>query len=103
MLNQRRWSEFGGIFFSILTCMISLSATQADEPIAIGSRRELFIDRFLIEKMDNVTLQLQRPQPAGVALRFDQPWEGQVSGYVTIIQDGDLYRMGSPLLVRHSS
>ena len=100
MLNQRRWWGFGVAIFSFLTCLISLSATQADEPIAIGSRRELFVDRFLIEKLDNVTLQLQRPQPAGVALRFDKPWEGQVSGYVTIIQDGDLYRMyyrGRPL------
>jgi len=74
MLNQRRWWGFGVAIFSFLTCLISLSATQADEPIAIGSRRELFVDRFLIEKLDNVTLQLQRPQPAGVALRIDKPW-----------------------------
>ncbi|NUQ62090.1 MAG: hypothetical protein HUU20_06360 [Pirellulales bacterium] len=75
-------------------------AFAADGPISIGTRRELFVDRFLIEKLDSVSLQLQHPQPAGTALKFDQPWEGQVSGYVTVIHDGDLYRMyyrGRPL------
>jgi hypothetical protein len=60
----------------------------------------LFVDHFLIEKLQGVSLQLQQPQPAGIALKFDQPWEGQVSGYVTVIHDGDLYRMyyrGRPL------
>ena len=72
----------------------------ADEPISLGSRRELFVDHFLIEKLEGVSLQLQHPQSAGVALKFDQPWEGQVSGYVTVIHDSDLYRLyyrGRPL------
>lgn len=71
-----------------------------NEAIPLGTRRELFVDHFLIEKLEGVSLQLQHPQPAGVALKFDQPWEGQVSGYVTVIHDGDLYRMyyrGRPL------
>jgi len=75
-------------------------AVAADDPIALGTRRELFVDRALIEKLDGVSLQLQHPQPAGIALKFDKPWEGQVSGYVTVLQDGDLYRMyyrGRPL------
>ncbi len=82
-----------------LLCLLS-SALFAADPISIGSRRELFIDHALIEKLDGVALQLQRPHPAGVALKFDQKWEGQVSGYVTVIHDGDLYRMyyrGRPL------
>ncbi len=75
-------------------------APAAEEAAAIGSRRELFVDRFLIDRLEGLSLQLQHPQPAGVALRFDQPWEGQVSGYVTIIHDGERYRMyyrGRPL------
>lgn len=75
-------------------------AVAADDAMAIGSRRELFVDHFLIQKLDGVSLQLQHPQPAGIALKFDQRWEGQVSGYVTVIHDGDLYRMyyrGRPL------
>lgn len=77
-----------------------LPAPAADEPIAIGTRRELFVDHYNIESMNGVSLQLQHPQPAGIALKFDQPWEGQVSGYVTVIHDADVYRMyyrGRPL------
>lgn len=75
-------------------------AFAADEPISLGRRRELFVDHFLIEKLEGVSLQLQHPQPAGIALKFDQPWEGQVSGYVSVIHDGELFRMyyrGRPL------
>ncbi len=78
----------------------AISMASGAEPISLGSRRELFVDKFLIDKLDGLSLRLQPPQPGGVALKFDQPWEGQVSGYVTVIHDGDLYRMyyrGRPL------
>lgn len=89
------------LVIALLTvCSIPLTTLTAGEPLAIGDRRELFVDRLLIDKADGVTLQLQRPQPGGIALKFDQPWEGQVSGYVTVIHDGQLFRMyyrGRPL------
>ncbi len=88
-------------FLTVLILITSAaSLVTADEAISVGSRRELFVDRFLIDKLDGVSLQLQHPQSAGVSLKFDQPWEGQVSGYVTVIHDGDLYRLyyrGRPL------
>lgn len=69
---------------------MSVTTNQA---IPIGSRRELFVDYHLIEQMTGTELRLHHPQPAGVALRFDQPWEGPGSAYCTIIQDGDRYRL----------
>ena len=51
------------------------------------------MDRFLIDRMDGLQLRLHHPQPAGVALRLDRPWEGIISGYITVIQDGDRYLM----------
>jgi hypothetical protein len=74
--------------------------SRAQEPISVHTRRELFVDKYLIDKLDKVWLQLQHPQSAGIALKFDQPWEGQVSGYVTVLRDGNLFRMyyrGRPL------
>lgn len=62
-------------------------AARADEPIAIGSRRELFVDRLLAGEMRGAGLRLHHPQPAEVAIRFDQPWEGIFSAYVTVIHD----------------
>jgi hypothetical protein len=83
-----------------LTALVLSAHALADDAISLGSRRELFVDRYLVDKLDGVSLQLQHPQPAGVALRFDQPWEGAVSAYVTVLFDGEKYRMyyrGEPL------
>ena len=59
--------------------------------VDIGDRRELFVDHALIDKLDNVALDLKEPRPGGVAIRFDEPWEGQFCGYNTVIRDGDTY------------
>ena len=68
---------------------------RAGEPIDIGSRRELFVDHHLIEKLDGTRLALHRPQPREVVIRFDQPWEMQSPGYNTIVHDPEQgrYRM----------
>ena len=67
-------------------------ATAAD-PIALGTRRELFVDRFLIDRLSNANLQRHAPHDEGVVLRFDARWEGPHAGYVTMIQDGPKLRM----------
>ena len=63
------------------------------DPLDIGSRRELFIDEYLIDQLEGARLQLQKPQSGGVALRYDSPTEGRFCFYTTVIQDGDLFRM----------
>ncbi len=75
--------------------LISVPATSAaDDVIDIGSRRELFVDRFLIDRLEGgVSLKLHRPEPQEVVLQTDKPWEGNTCAYFTIFQDGDLYRM----------
>lgn len=66
----------------------------AEDPIDVASRRELFVDDHLIEKLSGkASLHLHHPTPREVSLVFDAPWEGSASGYHTIFQDGDLYRM----------
>jgi hypothetical protein len=67
-------------------------STQPAEIIDLGSRLELFVDHFMIEKMDRVQLRLHEPKDEGIVLRFDKPWEGAFCGYVTVIKEGDLYR-----------
>lgn len=62
--------------------------------IAIGNRLELFIDHFLLEKMDRASLKPHVPAPKEIALTMNQPWEGAGSAaYPTVIQDGDTYRL----------
>jgi hypothetical protein len=66
---------------------------QKLKPLDLGSSLELFVDDYLIDSMQGVRLQLQEPRPAGIVLKFDQPWEGTTSLYHTVFKDGDLYRM----------
>lgn len=53
---------------------------------SIGSRLELMIDDYLIERLDGTSLRMQTPQKMPLA---NSPLIG---GYATVIQDGDLYR-----------
>jgi hypothetical protein len=70
------------------------AASQGDKPVNIGSHRELFVDRMLIDSLNDATLALHRPTYAGVVARRDGPWEGvHTFGYVTVIKDGEKYRM----------
>jgi len=59
----------------------------------IGSRWELFLDDWLIERLDRAELYLHHPIPREVVMTFGKPWEGNTSAYVTVFPDGDLFRM----------
>ena len=78
-----------------LWLLFSLDASaSAQEPkyINIASRRELFVDRFLIADLDGARLRLHHPRDEGPVLRFDEHWEGPFCGYVTVIKDQDKCR-----------
>ena len=66
---------------------------SSPEVLEIGSRVELFVDRHLIDVMDDVELELGQPQPREKVFRFDQPWEGNTPAHIAIFRDGDVYRM----------
>ncbi len=68
--------------------LLANMAARAAEPIDIGSRRELFVDRFLVERLDNASLKLHEPQLAPAML---QPAENLEYG--TVIKDGELFRL----------
>ena len=83
-----------GTLCLLLTLSVSRAKpAESEEPLAIGSRRELFVDRLLIDRLSGAHLQLGRPERAGVAVRFDGAAEGPVAGYPTVFKDGDKYRM----------
>lgn len=82
-------------FAPVLLFALLLTGWQeiASGQIEVANRRELFVDDYLIESLDGTDLNMHSPQLEGVALQFDQPWEGAFCGYVTVLQDGSLYRM----------
>lgn len=72
-----------------LTPPVRRDVTRLD----IASRVEPFVDDALIDKSRNVSLKLHPPTPREVCIRFNKPWEGMVSGYVTVLEDQGAYRM----------
>jgi len=66
---------------------------RVNEPIAIRSRLELFVDDHLIGKLTGAKLQLQKPTPRDVVMTNDAAWEGNECCYYSIFRSGDLYRM----------
>jgi len=81
--------------FCLIVVLSSAAVSAADPPgvIDIGSRRELFVDTFLIESMNGAQRRLHHPVPQKIATVNDAPWEGAGSGYHSVIHDGDVYRM----------
>lgn len=65
--------------------------------ISIASRLELFVDNFLIDRMNGTVLKLHQPKPAEIAIKYDKYWEGYpdnpISFYTTVIKDGGIYRI----------
>ncbi len=69
--------------------LFSSHVVSAIEPLPIGSRRELFVDHYLIERLTNARLHLHEPRDEGSVLKLDQPWEGPQGGYTTILKDSN--------------
>ncbi len=72
-------------------------AEAANSPVTavdIGSRRELFVDNALVDQLKGkAELRLHRPVPREISLVHDALWEGSGTGYHSVFQDGDKYRM----------
>ena len=59
-------------------------------PIALGSRRELFVDHFLIEHLNGeAALHLHPPIRREVVYQVSQPWDNACTGCYNLTQDGD--------------
>lgn len=92
-------------FLTAFLLALVLSAGAA-EPLHIGSRRELFVDHFLLDTMAGTELRLQTPRDEGIAMKFDAPWEGGFSGYASMVQMPDkirVYYRGKPVANKDGS
>lgn len=81
---------------AFITLGIVVQFAKADDSTIqnIGSRRELFVDKTLIEHFAGKALmRLHHPERREIALTHDAPWEGNGCGYHTVFKDGDRYRM----------
>ena len=63
------------------------------EPRQLGARRELFVDDWLIEEMNGVTLRMHPPVFREIALEFNRPWEGDISWAPVVMKVEECYRL----------
>ncbi len=71
----------------------ALPLAAANPPLPLQSRRELFVDRYLIDSLIGAELRLAQPIDAGPAFQFDRPWEGRFCNYATVIPDAGKFRL----------
>lgn len=89
-----RWISFGLASLSVLFVVVSGTMAKGAETIALGSRLELFVDDYLVDRVEgNVDWRLHQPEAQEVILVTDAPWEGNTCAYYTIFADDDRYRM----------
>lgn len=80
---------------SIYLAKVQAPAVQSKTAaVDIGSRRELMVDDFLVERFGGeARLRLHRPAPREAVFVMDQPWEGCMGGYPTVIDAGGRFRL----------
>lgn len=95
--SRRHWLRCAGsaglAAVSVPFLPVRALGSQEADILDIGSRRELLVDGLLVDKLDGARLKLQKPQPGGVAVKYDGPADERFCFYTTVLKDGDTYRM----------
>ena len=81
------------LVFSSLVATPRTEQPVSAEALDIGSRRELFVDDYLIDSVKGTALRLGRPLPAEVILKADRPWEGAFNFGNSVHLHEGLYRL----------
>ena len=77
----------------LLTFVAKIALSDSpDSPADIGSRRQLFVDQQLVEKMVGVRQLLHHPIPRQVAIKPEHLWEKYGVSYMVTFRDGGRYR-----------
>ena len=82
-----------GILLLFAILLHHFTASGQDSAIVLENQRELFVDDYLLENLDNLDVRLATPVPAGAVMEFPEPWEGQFCAYVSVINDGTFFHM----------
>lgn len=92
--SDRTSRMHSAVFAMGMSFVLMQSSLAIADPIEVGSRRELFVDALLIDRLKgDAQLKLHHPVPREVVFTADRPWEGNLMFHVTVFRDGDIYRM----------
>ncbi len=84
-----------GSGFAVLLVAVAAATVGAEDvqPIAVGRTWQLFVDDHLVARLEGAALRLNRPRRQEVVFKFDAPWEGPQSAYVSVMTTPDGFRM----------
>ena len=81
----------------LLQMVPAMSGEEADSVkkgvVHIGTRVEMFVDDWLIDRMDGVSIKIHPPVKREVVMTFDKPWEGIETGYFSVVQNDSTIRL----------
>lgn len=77
----------------VLLLALGAGAGFAAPTLELGSRRELLVDDYLVDKMAGLELRLHHPVPKEIIMVRDAPWEGSGSDFEVLIREEGLIRM----------
>jgi len=78
---------------TILPSLMGADDSAKQNVIDVGSRRELFVDGYVIERMTGAARRLHHPAQREIVLVCDKPWEGNFSGEFAVFEDEGKFRM----------
>ncbi|MEX0725952.1 MAG: hypothetical protein WD065_06765 [Planctomycetaceae bacterium] len=79
-------------FIGIVAFLSFARFLSAAESIDVGSRRQLFVDGYLIERIDGVRQVLHQPVRRDAAIKPEHPWEQNGVSYMVAFKGGDRFR-----------
>ncbi len=91
-MHKYRAILLGAFLLQGLAFDFPCAADDVVAPIDIGARREMFVDDYVIDTLDNVTHKMHHPTRRETVFTFDQAWE-PYSGYVTVLKHEDTFKM----------
>lgn len=92
LLPRRRFVQLAGL--SAVGPPLGSPASPQKEPIDVGNRKQLFIDREFIASATGIRLQVNPPRKAGPVLVRERPWEELAIGsYISVLEHEGLYKM----------
>jgi len=82
------------IWMGFMFLLAAGSVVSAEKSVDIGSRRELFVDNTVVDKISgDLRLALHHPERKEVVLTTDKPWEGNASAFQSVFFAEGKYRM----------
>ena len=88
-----KFNRLNSFVAGVAVLVLAFPVVGIPQALPLGSERQLFVDRYLIDRLEGLELRLQQPRPENIAIKYDQPWEDRLAFYTTVLKDGDTYRM----------